>query len=67
MMSNRSFWLRRYAKFQFKLDNLKLKTFFTQEMLKKKILATSSIYLSTCHTEKIIEKYLQLMNEIFSK
>jgi glutamate-1-semialdehyde 2,1-aminomutase len=62
------FGLDAMPSFRFKkLDNLKLKTFFTQEMLKKKILATSSVYVSTCHTEKIIEKYLQLMNETFFK
>ena len=38
-------------------NHLKFKTFITQEMLKKNILASNFIYLSCSHTDKQIEKY----------
>ena len=41
------------------------KTFITQEMLKRGLLASNSIYVSTAHTEKIIIKYLRELNKIF--
>ena len=37
--------------------NLAYKTFITQEMLKKKYLASNQIYLTIFHTKKIIDKY----------
>ena len=41
------------------------KTFITQEMLKKGFLATTTIYISTAHTKKIIEKYLSSLDKLF--
>jgi glutamate-1-semialdehyde aminotransferase len=54
------------CKFTFKDDDhLKYKTYITQEMLKYKVLANDTIYLSTAHSKKIINKYLFYMNKIF--
>ena len=54
------------CKFTFKDDDhLKYKTYITQEMLKYKILANDTVYLSTAHSKKIINKYLFYMNKIF--
>ena len=41
------------------------KTLITQEMLKKNILATSSIYISCAHDEKILKKYFDILKKIF--
>ena len=41
------------------------KTYITQEMLKKGFLATTTIYVSTSHTKKIINKYLKYLEKIF--
>ena len=41
------------------------KTLITQEMLKKNILATSSIYISCAHNEKILKKYFDILKKIF--
>lgn len=46
-------------------EHLNYKTYITQEMLKYKILANDTIYLSTAHSKKIIDKYLFYMNKIF--
>ena len=45
--------------------HLQYKTYITQEMLKHKILASDTIYLSIAHNKKIIDKYLFYMNKIF--
>ena len=42
------------------------KTYLTQEMLKANIIAGTSIYLSVSHNKKIIKKYLNSLNKIFS-
>jgi glutamate-1-semialdehyde aminotransferase/spore coat polysaccharide biosynthesis protein SpsF (cytidylyltransferase family) len=47
--------------------NLRYKTLITQEMLKKKILASNSIYCSVEHKEKILIRYFDVLNEIFYK
>ena len=44
-----------------------LKTYVTQEMLKKKILTTNTIYISTAHTIKLIKKYLKEFEIIIKK
>ena len=44
---------------------LEYKTFITQEMLKKKILASNSVYLSIAHEKKIIDSYLYELDKIF--
>ena len=47
--------------------NMMYKTLITQEMLKKKILASNVIYCSIAHKEKILIKYFDIFNEIFYK
>tara|TARA_B000000475_G_C16003325_1_gene449796 strand:+ start:1796 stop:3103 length:1308 start_codon:yes stop_codon:yes gene_type:complete len=53
--------------FVFKNNHLKYKTFITQEMLKKNILATNMIFLTTQHNKKQINRYLAVLNLIFKK
>ena len=42
-------------------------TFLTREMLKKNILATNSIYLSTAHNQKNLKIYFKELEKIFKK
>lgn len=53
-------------KFKDSQKNL-LNKYMTYEMLKKNFLATNSIYVSTAHTDNLIEKYLNNINDIFYK
>ena len=46
-------------------NDLSYKTLITQEMLKHNVLATSSIYISYAHDEKILKKYFNIMKKIF--
>ena len=46
-------------------NNLKYKTFITQEMLKKKYLASNLIFLNIFHTKKIINEYIKNLEPIF--
>ena len=41
------------------------KALITQELLKKGILATNTIYVSTAHTKTILKKYFFHLNEVF--
>ena len=43
----------------------KYKTFISQEMLKKGYLASNIVYVSIAHNSKLIDKYLQDLDEIF--
>ena len=45
----------------------KYKTFITQEMLKNKILATNTIYISIVHKKEYLEKYEKILDKIFFK
>ena len=45
----------------------KYKTFLTQEMLKKNILATNAVYISTKHDKSIFDKYAINLDKIFLK
>ncbi len=47
-------------------NNIIFKTFLTQEMLKNNILASNSIYVSTCHTKNILRKYFVNLDKIFN-
>ena len=47
--------------------NLYFKTYITQEFLKKRILASNTIYLSIEHNNNIIKKYFEILEEIFEK
>ncbi len=53
--------------FVFKNNHLKYKTFITQEMLKKNILATNMIFLTTQHNKRQINRYLAVLNLIFKR
>ena len=54
------------CKFDFKLKiNEKYKLLITSEMLKKGFLATNSIYVSTSHSDNIINKYKKALDSIF--
>ena len=47
-------------------DNISYKTLITQEMLKKGILASNSIYVSTAHEQEHIDLYFYRLEKIFS-
>ncbi len=47
--------------------NLLYKTFISQEMLKKKILASNLIFCSLPHNDQIMDKYFDILNDIFKK
>jgi glutamate-1-semialdehyde aminotransferase len=49
------------------INALKYKTYLTQEMLKKNILASNSFYASTEHSESNLEKYANCLDNIFYK
>jgi glutamate-1-semialdehyde 2,1-aminomutase len=53
--------------FLFKENNNLKKTFFTQEMLKRKYIASNIIYLSICHNNKVLQKYFSHLKIIFNK
>ncbi|MGL1930804.1 MAG: aminotransferase class III-fold pyridoxal phosphate-dependent enzyme [Desulfotalea sp.] len=46
-------------------DMLKYKTLITQEMLKKGILASNSVYVSIAHSKNIIQQYLEVLDSLF--
>ena len=48
-------------------NNLNYKTLITQEMLKKKFLASNIVYCSIAHKEKILDRYFNIMDEVFCK
>ena len=43
------------------------KTYITQEMLKKNILASNIIYLSVYHDKRILNQYLDILNDLFKE
>lgn len=47
------------------VNTLIYKTFITQEMLKKGYLAANSIYVSTAHTQEILDGYFTELEELF--
>jgi glutamate-1-semialdehyde 2,1-aminomutase len=52
--------------FSFKsINSNKYKTLITQEMLKKKYLASNLVYVSIAHDEKSVEDYFNRLDEIF--
>ena len=48
-------------------NNLKYKTFVSQEMLKKGYLASNITFLTIFHSKMIIDKYIKNLEPIFSK
>jgi glutamate-1-semialdehyde 2,1-aminomutase len=60
--------LEALPQFFFPLEkNLMYKTLITQEMLKKKILASNVIYCSIAHKKNILSRYFDILNDIFYK
>ncbi|MBR6171959.1 MAG: aminotransferase class III-fold pyridoxal phosphate-dependent enzyme [Eubacterium sp.] len=56
------------AHFHFETDDfLAIKTFITQEMLKRGYLASNAFYASDAHSPEIIENYLQSLDEVFEQ
>ena len=52
--------------FTFKSNrDLEYRTLIAQEMLKKNILATNTVYLSIFHDDKILKKYFNVLESIF--
>ena len=47
--------------------NIAYKTFITQEMLKKKYLASNQIFITIHHTKKIIDEYIKKLDPVFKK
>ncbi len=52
--------------FEFCKNHTQRKTYFTQEMLKNKILATNLIYITIFHNKKNIKKYIKILEKVFS-
>lgn len=46
---------------------LKYKTYLTQEMLKKEILAGNSVYVCTLHTDEVINRYLEELEPLIEQ
>jgi glutamate-1-semialdehyde aminotransferase len=53
--------------FRYGINNEKIYTYFTDEMLKEGYLASSSVYLSYKHKKKDIRKYLISVDKVFKK
>ena len=54
--------------FSFNYDNnIKYKTFITQEMLKEGFLASNCTYLCIKHTKEIIDNYIEILEQIFQR
>ncbi len=52
--------------FSFNYENAQeLKTLFTQEMLKRGFLASTSVYVSYSHTENHVKMYLKIVDDVF--
>ena len=47
--------------------NYEYKTFISQEMLKKKYLASNQIFLTIYHTKKIIDEYIKKLDPVFKR
>jgi|TARA_B110000259_G_C13996755_1_gene394699 glutamate-1-semialdehyde 2,1-aminomutase len=47
--------------------NIAYKTFISQEMLKKKYLASNQIFITIYHTKKIINEYINKLDPVFKK
>ncbi len=48
-------------------DPTVIKTFVTSELLKSSYLASSAIYVSVAHTEKILDNYLERLSKVFQE
>lgn len=52
--------------FEFCKFHLKRKTYLSQEMLKNNILATNLVYVTIFHNKRNIQKYIKILDRIFS-
>jgi len=58
--------LNALPEFNIKTNNSQeIKTFISQEFLKKNFLCSNRIYLSTAHDDKILERYFSILGDIF--
>ena len=48
-------------------DNLKFKNFLTQEFLKKGFLVSTNFYSCISHTEKLMDRYSEVLDEAYTK
>lgn len=46
--------------------NNSILTLFTQEMLKRGFIASSSVYVTLCHNDNVIKKYIIAVDEVFA-
>ena len=53
------------ATFSFDSNHLEKKTFLTQKMLSRGFLAANVFYPSIAHTDDLIQKYLDALDDIF--
>ena len=53
------------CKFSFNKNNDKIRTFITQEMLKKNFLVTNTVYLSIDHNDKVLDEYFDKIEKVF--
>ncbi|MFX1282103.1 MAG: aminotransferase class III-fold pyridoxal phosphate-dependent enzyme [Promethearchaeota archaeon] len=54
-----------HFEFNYAEKSLELRTLFTQEMLKYEYLASNGVYISWKHTEDVIEKYFESVDQVF--
>ncbi len=54
------------SSYTFSNNNLKYKTFLTQEMMKKGFLASTNFYASIAHTDKLIDLYFDALNDVYN-
>jgi len=52
--------------FEYDKMNAAIATLFIQEMLKRGYIASTSFYVSYAHTEQIVDKYLGVIDDVFS-
>lgn len=52
--------------FEYGAESQMIRTLFTQEMLKRGFLASSSVYVSYAHKEKEVQNYLAAVDEVFA-
>ncbi len=55
-----------HLSFEYGKESMAIRTLFTQEMLKKNILASDGIYVSYAHTKEHVQTYLKAVDEVFS-
>ncbi|MCD4678596.1 MAG: aminotransferase class III-fold pyridoxal phosphate-dependent enzyme, partial [Desulfobacula sp.] len=54
-----------HMSFQYNGINNKLKTLFVQEMLERNYIAGLSVYLSYSHNQTVLDKYFNVLDEVF--